>query len=48
MQIFGDKDDPKEWFITKENADSFLDSLHLNDKQIDSFEFMTLVGKRKI
>ena len=48
MLIFEDIDDPKEWFITKENADAFLDCLDLNEKHIDSFEFMTLVGSRKI
>jgi hypothetical protein len=32
MQVFGDLDNPKDWYITKENADAFLDSLDLNDK----------------
>jgi hypothetical protein len=48
MLIFEDIDDPKEWYITKENAEVFLDCLELNDKQIDLVEFMALVGSRKV
>ena len=48
MQIFENIEDPHEWYINKQNAALFLDSLDIDVKYIDSFEFMNLVGLRTI
>ena len=46
MQVFGDNDDPDNWYISKDNADTFLDCLDLDDKYINSKEFKLLIGQR--
>ena len=44
QQIFGDNEDPENWYISKDNADTFLECLDLEEKYLNSKEFKLFIG----